>query len=39
MSNEGLRPETIAAHALRAVDEATGAVVPPIYHVLDLCAR
>jgi cystathionine gamma-synthase len=31
MSNEGLRPETIAAHALRAVDEATGAVVPPIY--------
>ena len=31
MSNEGLRPETIAAHALRAVDPATGAVVPPIY--------
>jgi len=31
MSNHGLRPETIAAHALRAVDEATGAVVPPIY--------
>ncbi|MCB1378189.1 MAG: PLP-dependent transferase [Alphaproteobacteria bacterium] len=31
MSNIGLRPETIAAHALRAVDEATGAVVPPIY--------
>ncbi len=31
MSNESLRPETIAAHALRAVDEATGAVVPPIY--------
>jgi cystathionine gamma-synthase len=31
MSNDGLRPETIAAHALRAVDEATGAVVPPIY--------
>jgi len=31
MSNEALRPETIAAHALRAVDEATGAVVPPIY--------
>ncbi len=30
MSN-GLRPETIAAHALKAVDEATGAVVPPIY--------
>jgi cystathionine gamma-synthase len=31
MSNEALRPETIAAHGLRAVDEATGAVVPPIY--------
>ena len=31
MSNEALRPETIAAHALRGVDEATGAVVPPIY--------
>ncbi len=31
MSNSGLRPETIAAHALKAVDEATGAVVPPIY--------
>ncbi len=31
MSNSVLRPETIAAHALRAVDEATGAVVPPIY--------
>ena len=31
MSNAGLRPETIAAHALKAVDEATGAVVPPIY--------
>jgi cystathionine gamma-synthase len=31
MSNSALRPETIAAHALRAVDEATGAVVPPIY--------
>jgi cystathionine gamma-synthase len=31
MSNQDLRPETIAAHALRAVDEATGAVVPPIY--------
>ncbi|WP_421693494.1 trans-sulfuration enzyme family protein [Aestuariivirga sp.] len=31
MSSNGLRPETIAAHALRAVDEATGAVVPPIY--------
>jgi cystathionine gamma-synthase len=31
MSNSNLRPETIAAHALRAIDEATGAVVPPIY--------
>ncbi len=31
MSNSALRPETIAAHALRAIDEATGAVVPPIY--------
>ena len=31
MSNGPLRPETLAAHALRAVDEATGAVVPPIY--------
>ncbi|MFT3989457.1 trans-sulfuration enzyme family protein [Aestuariivirga sp.] len=31
MSNRALRPETIAAHALRAVDPATGAVVPPIY--------
>ena len=30
-SNDKLRPETIAAHALRAVDQATGAVVPPIY--------
>ena len=31
MSNRTLRPETIAAHALRAIDAATGAVVPPIY--------
>lgn len=31
MSDRSLRPETIAAHALRAVDEATGAVVPPIH--------
>ena len=31
MSNSGLRPETVAAHALRAVDSATGAIVPPIY--------
>ena len=31
MSNHPHRPETIAAHALRAIDVATGAVVPPIY--------
>jgi len=31
MSEKALRPETIAAHALRAVDAATGAVAPPIY--------
>ena len=31
MSNQGLRPETVAAHALRAVDPETGAVVPPIH--------
>jgi cystathionine gamma-synthase len=31
MSNWPLKPETVAAHALRAVDDATGAVVPPIY--------
>ncbi len=31
MSNKALRPETVAAHALRAVDPVTGAVVPPIY--------
>ena len=31
MSNRDPRPETIAAHALKAIDEATGAVVPPIY--------
>ena len=30
-SNSKLRPETIAAHALRATDAATGAVVPPLY--------
>jgi cystathionine gamma-synthase len=30
-SNDKLRPETIAAHALRAVDKVTGAVVPPLY--------
>ena len=31
MSNEALRPETIAAHALRAIHPETGAVVPPIH--------
>ena len=31
MSNDKLRPETIAAHALRSTDKATGAVVPPLY--------
>jgi cystathionine gamma-synthase len=31
MSNDGLRPETVAAHALKAIDPATGAIVPPIY--------
>jgi cystathionine gamma-synthase len=29
--SEGLRPETIAAHSLRAVDPETGAVVPPLH--------
>ena len=31
MSNSRLRPETIAAHALKSIDEATGAVAPPLY--------
>jgi cystathionine gamma-synthase len=31
MSNDGLKPETIAAHSLKSLDEATGAIVPPIY--------
>jgi cystathionine gamma-synthase len=31
MSNSELRPETIAAHALKAVEDTTGAVVPPLY--------
>ena len=30
-SNQKQRPETIAAHALHAIDQATGAVVPPLY--------
>lgn len=31
MSNFNLRPETVAAHSLKAVDEATGAITPPLY--------
>ncbi len=31
MSNSRLRPETIAAHTLKAIDEATGAITPPLY--------
>jgi len=31
MSDGPLRPETIAAHALHAVDAETGAVVPPLH--------
>lgn len=31
MSNSKLRPETVAAHALKSIDEATGAVAPPLY--------
>ena len=31
MSNNRLRPETIAAHTLKAIDEATGAITPPLY--------
>ena len=38
MSNEKLRSETIAAHALRAIEPVTGAVVPPI-HLASTYAR
>jgi cystathionine gamma-synthase len=31
MSDRPLRPETVAAHALRALDAETGAVVPPLH--------
>jgi cystathionine gamma-synthase len=31
MSNSRPRRETIAAHSLKAIDEATGAIVPPLY--------
>lgn len=29
--SHGLRPETLAAHALGRVDEATGAIIPPLH--------
>jgi cystathionine gamma-synthase len=31
MSNDRPRPETIAAHTLKAIDEETGAITPPLY--------
>jgi cystathionine gamma-synthase len=31
MSNSAPRPETIAAHALNAIDRETGAIVPPLH--------
>ena len=31
MADKGWRPETLAAHALGAVDQATGAIIPPIH--------
>ena len=31
MSNFKLRPETVAAHTLKAIDEATGSITPPLY--------
>jgi cystathionine gamma-synthase len=31
LKRNAMRPETIAAHALKPVDEATGAVTPPLY--------
>jgi cystathionine gamma-synthase len=31
MSKNMLRPETIAAHTLKAIDEATGSITPPLY--------
>ena len=39
MSNRDLRPETIAAHALKAIDEATGCRGAADLHVLHLCPR
>jgi cystathionine gamma-synthase len=31
MSNSKLRPETVAAHTLKAIDAATGSITPPLY--------
>jgi cystathionine gamma-synthase len=31
MTERDLKPETLAAHALGRIDEATGAIIPPIY--------
>ena len=31
MADDGLRPETLAAHATGVVDGATGAIIPPIH--------
>lgn len=31
MSNSKLRRETVAAHTLKAIDEPTGAITPPLY--------
>lgn len=31
MPRHDLRPETLAAHALGRVDDATGAIIPPLY--------
>jgi cystathionine gamma-synthase len=31
MSNRNLRPETVAAHALKSTDPMTGAIVPPLH--------
>src|SRR5262245_6608457 len=31
MSNIRPRPETVAAHTLKAIDDATGSITPPLY--------
>ncbi|MGE0237868.1 MAG: PLP-dependent aspartate aminotransferase family protein [Parvibaculaceae bacterium] len=31
MSNTKPRPETVAAHALKAIDDATGSITPPLH--------